>query len=383
MSEKHGKNTKKIIPIILCGCLIITAAIFGLACPGGIGSIKDYSEDKRLNEKISSMSVDEKVGQMFMGCFYNELPSQETIDKYHMGFVLLFKNSFKDMDKNSLPETLTLLKKNSKSNPVFAVDEEGGTVNRLSSFPQFREKPFTSPRKLYETGGMEAVLSETVEKNQLLSDMGIDMNLAPVCDISLSPNDFMYSRSLGQNETITSEYVTSVTKLCNKKGIISALKHFPGYGNAADTHKGLVKDERSLDEFKEKDLLPFKAGINAGAPAVLISHNIINTMDENHPASLSPEIHQMLRNKMNFDGIIITDDLSMEAIDQFSDGKNPAVAAILAGNDLLCTGDFNTQYNSVLKAIDEGTITENRIDDSVKRILKCKEAIGKKTTTKP
>ena len=137
-------------------------------------------------------------------------------------------------------------------------------------------------------------------------------------------------------------------------------------------YKGLAVDRRSMKQLESNDLLPFKAGIDAGAPAVLVSHNIVKAIDDNLPASLSPAVHRLLREKLDFGGVIITDDLSMDAIDNYFPETNSAVTAILAGNDILCTGNYKNQYAAVLDAVKKGDISENRIDTSVKKILRWK-----------
>ena len=370
---KRKRNIKKTVILFICaGIAMLAAGLILLRSETVQDKLHESAIEKKTDEIMKGMSEEEKVGQLFMGCFYSSLPGADEIEEYHLGSILLFKESFKNMDKTSLAAHLKKIRKECFIPPVIAVDEEGGTVNRLSAYTAFRNKPFQSPRSLYQSGGMEALISDAHEKNALLKEAGIDMNLAPVCDISQNPENFMYQRSLGEDEKITSEYAASIVKACNEDGIICTLKHFPGYGNSDDTHKGLVVDQRPLDTFKNRDFLPFEAGIDAGAPAVLVSHNIISEIDGNYPASLSEKTHRILREDMNFDGVIVTDDLSMEAISQYTDGKDAAVAAVLAGSDILCTGDFKTQYHNVLSAVKDGTISAKRLDESVKRILTLK-----------
>lgn len=156
----------------------------------------------------------------------------------------------------------------------------------------------------------------------------------------------------------------------------SVLKHFPGYGNNTDTHTGIAIDKRSLESFRQNDFLPFESGIEAGATVVLVSHNIVNSIDSEHPASLSAAAHNILREELGFDGLIITDDLYMDAIRQYTYGEEAAVMAVMAGNDLLCCTDYETQYPAVLQAVKEGKITEERINESVLRILQTKIDMG-------
>ena len=161
-----------------------------------------------------------------------------------------------------------------------------------------------------------------------------------------------------------------------QEGIGSVLKHFPGYGNNSDTHTGIAHDERSFDTFSDSDFIPFQAGIDAGADMVLVSHNIVSCMDSEKPASLSPTVHDILRNRLGFDGVIMTDDLSMDGIRDFTDDQQAAVMAVLAGNDLICCTDYQTQIPAVIEAAASGEISEQMIDEAVMRILKMKQSLG-------
>lgn len=328
------------------------------------------------DEMLDNMTLEEKVGQMFMGCFYQGTPSPQTVAEYHLGGAVLFHASFENTPPETLCEQLNAIDEANSINPIIAVDEEGGSVVRVSANPLYRSEPFQSPRILFAAGGMNAVIAETHEKNQLLLQLGIDMNLAPVIDISQNPTDYMYERSLGQNAKTTSLYASKTVTACIEDGIGCCLKHFPGYGTAADTHNGIATDSRSLEQIKEVDMRPFSAGIDAGAHAILVSHNIVSSLDRDFPASLSGEVHRILRNEMGFNGVIITDDLSMGAITQFSPDSNSAITAITAGNDILCTGDYANQFRAVLDAVRDGTIPEKRIDRSVRRILRLKLTLG-------
>ena len=156
----------------------------------------------------------------------------------------------------------------------------------------------------------------------------------------------------------------------------SVLKHFPGYGNNQDTHTGAAVDQRPYETFESSDFLPFQAGIQAGADAVLVSHNIVTSMDESLPASLSPAVHRVLRDTLGFDGVILTDDLAMEAAAQYAQDGSVAVLAVQAGNDMIVTTDFETQIPQVIAAVEEGTIPMEQIDQSEARVLSWKYDLG-------
>lgn len=154
------------------------------------------------------------------------------------------------------------------------------------------------------------------------------------------------------------------------------LKHFPGYGNNVDTHTGIAYDNRSYETFQTNDFLPFIAGIKAGANSILVSHNIVKSMDDTMPASLSSNVHKILREELAFDGVIMTDDLSMDAITKLTGSVAAAITAINAGNDLLIATDYKTQIPAVIEAVNKGDIKEETIDDAVLRVLKWKVTLG-------
>ena len=205
--------------------------------------------------------------------------------------------------------------------------------------------------------------------------MGLNVNMAPVCDISADPADFMYKRSPGGDAAQTAEIAAAVIEETAAFGVGSVLKHFPGYGKAVDTHTGMAYDYRSYEETAGWDLVPFQAGIDSGAEFVMLSHIIASSVDPLKPASVSPKSAALLRS-MGFDGVIITDDLAMEGITDFTENGCAALDAILAGCDMVCCSNWKEQYPAVLAACGDGRITESRLDESVRRILRTKLALG-------
>lgn len=328
-----------------------------------------------IREMISAMSLQERVGQLFLArC--DDTVALVDIETYHLGGFVLFGRDFEGQTPDSLREKLSAYQAISSLPLLIAVDEEGGTVTRISANPAFRATRFPSPRSLYQSGGMEAVMVCEKEKCLLLSSLGINVNLAPVCDITTDPNAFLFSRSLGQSPEITADFIRDTVREMNSNRIGSCLKHFPGYGNNADTHIGIATDSRSLTELEYYDLIPFTAGIEAGADAILVSHTIVEALDPQNPASLSPGVHQYLRKEMGFAGVIVTDDLVMQAItDQYGTGE-AAVLAVLAGNDLLCSTEYRTQYDAVYAAVLDGRIDIDILNAAVRNILEWKMKLG-------
>ena len=223
---------------------------------------------------------------------------------------------------------------------------------------------------------MEWVISMEEEKAQLLTRLGINVNLAPVCDITTDPAAFMYDRSFGQEPEITAQFISQAVQTMHKYGLGSALKHFPGYGDNTDTHTGIAVDSRSLESLEGRDLIPFRSGIEAGCGAILVSHTIVECLDADHPASLSPAVHQYLRTEMGFEGVILTDDLVMQAITSLYGAGEAAVLAVLAGNDLLCSTDYAVQYEAVLAAVLSGRIDFDTLNNAVRNVLQWKQELG-------
>ena len=335
--------------------------------------------EQRLNERIAGMTLEEKVGQLFfVRC--PETGAAEDVKNYHLGGLLLFGRDYKDADGNWLSAddfTAKLASYQAAADiPLFiGSDEEGGTVTRASKNPNLFSAPLPSPQELYTAEGMDGLLSTTRTYNEQLKALGINVNFAPVCDVSTDKNDFIYARSFGKDAQTTADYIAKAVTEYEAAGVACVLKHFPGYGSNADTHTGIAVDQRPMETFETSDLLPFKAGIEAGTPFVLVSHNIVNCMDPELPASLSPAVHEVLRETLGFDGIVITDDLAMDAVKQYANGE-AAVLAVLAGNDMLITSDYQNDIPAVLAAVADGRIAEREIDAHVLRILRYKQAQG-------
>ena len=328
-----------------------------------------------VRQMISDMSLEQRVGQLFLARCNAETAAMD-VQQYHLGGLVLFGNDFENQTPDSMAQTISGYQNAAEKPLLIAVDEEGGDVTRISQFSAFRDKRFSSLRKRYGQGGLEAVLTEEEEKCRLLSDLGINVNLGPVCDISTDPDAFMYSRSLGQDAQTTAEVTASTVNLMNAFSIGSVLKHFPGYGNNADTHTGIAVDSRPLESLKENDLIPFTAGIQAGCGAVMVGHIIVEALDPDYPASLSPAVHRYLREELGYSGVIMTDDLVMQAItDQYGAGE-AAVMAVLAGNDLLCSTEYAVQYEAVLQAVLDGRIDIDVLNSAVRNVLEWKISLG-------
>ena len=318
---------------------------------------------------LRDMTTEEKVGQLFLArC--PDIHAVGDVSRYHLGGYILFGRDFENKTREQVVQAIDSYQAEARIPMLIAVDEEGGIVCRVSS--HFRDSRFPSPRKLYAQGGLDLILETEAEKCLLLRDFGIQVNAAPVCDITTDPNAFMYSRSLGQSPEETGRFVAGVVDVMQEYQIGGILKHFPGYGNNTDTHTGIAVDNRTLSELESVDLIPFAAGIEAGCGAIMVSHTFVNCLDSVYPASLSPAVHQYMRTSMGFDGVIVTDDLVMQAITDLYGAGEAAVLAILAGNDLLCSTEYQVQYAAVLEAVQSGRISAEQLDQAVLRVLNWK-----------
>lgn len=343
-------------------------------------------EEAALLALLEDMTLEEKTGQLF----FVRVPEENAVEDvmiYHLGGYLLFGRDTQGKTANELIQTIASYQAAAELPLLIGVDEEGGTVVRVSSNPHLRSKKFSSPGKLWKQG-LDALLRETREKSILLKSLGFNVNLAPVADVSTNSGDFIYDRTTGMDAEETADYTARVTEAQSFYGLGSVLKHFPGYGNNKDTHTGVAVDERSMEKFLEQDFLPFQAGIAVEEtvwpsgelrrlrPAVLVSHNIVNCMDPDLPASLSPEVHRILREDLGFDGVVMTDDLAMDAVKAYAAEGNVAVMSIQAGNDLVVTTDYRTQIPRVVQAVKDGALEEEAVDAACLRVLRWKLELG-------
>lgn len=331
------------------------------------------SPNERTAALLAQMTPEEKAGQVVLGRF-PESSEVEQAQTYHLGGYTLFAEDFKDVTPEQAAERSARLQQAMPLGMLLAADEEGGSIVRLSKFPQYRAEPFPAPQDALENGGLAGVAADAAEKAALLRSAGLNMNLAPVCDLPRSADDYIAPRAFGTDEPQVSAAVGAAAASYAENGLICTLKHFPGYGDNADTHTGISIDKRPLEELERLDLKPFAAGIAAGAPVVMVSHNIVECLDDSLPASLSPQSYAKLRD-MGFGGVIMTDDLSMKAVDGFCE-DNAAVTAFLAGADLLCCTDYAQAVQALTAAVDDGRISAQRLDESVTRILLMKIEYG-------
>ncbi|MCI8617850.1 MAG: beta-hexosaminidase [Clostridia bacterium] len=343
------------------------------------GIFGEYYE--KAEQKLETLTIEEKIAQLFV--IGNSANTDYTeLQKYQFGGYLFFKEFFNEKTEKQVKNKIEQYQKASKIPLLMAVDEEGGIVVRISNNKNLSATPFKASSQIYNNGGFEAIKQDTINKSNFLNNLGINLNFAPVVDIANNPKDYMYSRSLQQDKDKTAIFAKTVIEASKGLGVSYTLKHFPGYGNNADTHIGSSIDKRTYEDIYNNDLEPFRAGIEAGAECVMVSHNIVTSIDDKNQASISSKVHTLLRDELNFKGIIITDALNMGAIRDENTIEDAIAKAITAGNDMIILSiDKNTTdkdgskityqrvINAVKNALNNKEIKQEIIDEAVTRIL--------------
>ena len=337
-------------------------------------SIEEYKKTI-AEELLESMTLEEKVGQLFMCAFRGNGMSEfnsvmmKTLDNYKPSGIVLFSENV--VSKTQVSELIADLKNYSKVPMFIAVDEEGGRVSRLG---RLYDEKIPAPGSVVSA---QDALWRGLELGRRLNELGFNMNFAPVADIHTNPeNTVIGDRAFSDNPETAAEYVSASVTGMISEGIIPVVKHFPGHGDTKeDSHYGIAVYEGDFKRLIGVEAIPFVAGIDAGAPVVMIGH--INTpliTDDRLPATFSKYlITEILRGQLGFSGVIITDAMDMGAITKYYRPGEAAVAAIEAGVDIiLMPADLDEAYNAVLEAVKSGRLTEERINESVMRILELK-----------
>lgn len=285
------------------------------------------------------------------------------------GFIFDKKNM---QSKEQVKKLLTDLQGYSEIPLILTCDEEGGRVNRLMSTVGTTQ---IGPMLSYKEEGCEVARANAKTIGTDLTACGFNMNLAPVADVWSNPeNTVIGDRAYSDDFYQAAELVASAVEGFHEAGVATTLKHFPGHGDtSADSHYGAVYVDKTLEELLEEEMIPFKAGIDAGTDAVMIGHLIVTDIDS-EPAPFSYKIvTELLREEMGFDGVVMTDGLQMKAMtDHYSSGEI-AVKSVHAGVDiLLCPQDLEGAIAALTEAVENGEITEERIEESVRRILELK-----------
>lgn len=341
---------------------------------------------QQISGIISGMTLEEKVCQLFM-----VTPEQLThvstvvqagestkasLEKYPVGGLVYFKQNI--LDEEQIKTMIANSRSYSKYPLFIGVDEEGGSlVARIANNEGFSVEKVPDMQTIGASEDYEAAYQAGRTIGSYLSELGFDMDFAPVADVLTNPNNTVIGkRSFGPDAKVDAQMAAQVVKGLKEYNIKAVLKHFPGHGGTdGDSHEAAVANERTLEQLEETEFLPFVSGIQAGAKFVMVGHiSLPEVTGDSIPATLSPAIiGGLLRERLGFDGIVITDSMSMGAITNYYTPAEAAVKVIQAGGDMiLMPADFEQAYEGVLDAVRDGTLSEERINESVYRILDCK-----------
>jgi beta-N-acetylhexosaminidase len=338
---------------------------------GGIFSA--YYE--KASATVANMTKEQMIGQMLLGVTSDSSEAVTDVNRYSLAGVLFDSECFDGKTEEEVKSAVGEVRNAGRIVPILAAQEEGGRVTTVTGHAD-TEKTFSSPRTLFEEGGIAGVEKAEDEKAEYLKSLGFNLNLAPVVDMPTSLDQIMYSRSLSSDPQLVSTYAEYVAKFNQAKGVSVALKHFPGYGTINDTYESIVTDTRDATTIRTTDYIPFKAGVAAGAHFVMVSNVVVRSIDPTHTAATSSLLHQELRGAVGFTGVIMTDIIDRTDYSEYADGRSVPVAAVLAGNDLILVRDYAAAYTAILSAVNDNTIPIDTIQKACTRVVAYKFAAG-------
>ena len=341
---------------------------------------------------IANMTLEEKIAQMFI-VLPEALVGVDTVtsageatrnalEKRPVGgFIYMEGNLQSPEEVSDMLRNLQSYSMERVNLPMFTtIDEEGGTVARINGKSGFDVPYIGDMSEIGQTGDINRAYEVGVQIGTYLSELGFNVNFAPDADVlSNTENQVVRKRSFGNNPEMVTNMALAVLEGLQSQGVHGTFKHFPGHGaTAGDTHEGYAYTNKSLEELKSYEMIPFEAGIAQNVPFIMVGHISVPTViGDNTPSSLSHTmITEVLREQMGYDGIVITDAMNMGAIVKSYSSSEAAIRTIKAGTDIvLMPADFESAYQGVLQAVKEGTISSERIDESLRRILKVKIAM--------
>lgn len=335
---------------------------------------------------LQSMTTEQKLWQLFIttpeAITHVNLATRAgeatktALQTYPVGGLCYFADNLKEAEQVKI--MLTNTQSYAAAGLFLCIDEEGGTVSRAGSNPAMEVTPIKSAAEYGAAGDAAALFADAVKLAQELKALGFNLNFAPVADLALeTESNEIGTRAYSSDPKVAAEMVAAMVSGLQEGGMLSCLKHFPGHGSAeTDSHEDTSISERTLEELQEADWVPFRSGIEKGVPFVMLSH-LTNKELSKEPASLSPEVVEYLRQELGFGGVIITDSQRMGAIANHYSSAEAAVLAMKAGADMiLMPADLQAAFDGLKAAMDEGELTEERLNESVLRILTVKYEQG-------
>lgn len=341
-------------------------------------------------ERVNAMTLEQKVAQLFVVAPESLVEgvsqvtqagdmTHEGITHWPVGGIVYFAQNLLEPAQTTdmLANVKKFYEEDGSVAPFLAVDEEGGSVVRIADNEAFAVQDVGDASALGAAGDAEAAKQAAEAIADYLTPLGFNLDFAPVADVvDPSRSDTMGLRSFSSDAAVAADMVRAEVEGFLAKNLLCCAKHFPGIGAAAgDSHDGAITIEKTAEELEQVDLVPFKAAIEAGVPLIMVGHlNLPNVIGDDTPAPLSAKVVQeLLREKLGYQGIIVTDSLAMGAIADRYTSAEAAVAALKAGCDIpLMPENFSEAYQGVLDAVAAGDLTEERINESVTRILTAK-----------
>ena len=339
-----------------------------------VTAVGNNAQTRAVADLYNGMTLEQKVGQLILAN-YDAANASDIAQTCHPAGFLLGSEDFAGKTPSILAQELSNYQSLDGVGLWLGTSEEGGSVVPVSGNSSYRAFPFYSPMQTYAAQGISGFDADTKERCALLTSMGLNLNLAPVINVSTSAADEIYPRTLGQDASTTSQYVNDVVQASLASGVQPVLKYFPSYGTTREN--GMRVDSRSTDELNSTDVVTYQAGVDAGAQAVLLSHCIVNCLDDSTPASLSVKVMNQIRSNINYGGVLIADDVNQAGLEQYCTGSlTPAVQAVVSGADLVIASDPATVYQQLYAAVQDGTISQQRLMEAVVRTLTWKQSAG-------
>ena len=356
--------------------------------PSTTESVPDVDPNlEKAQAFLETLTLEQKIGQMIFatpdslagvaGADIAGTMTRDALERYPVGGVVYFSQNIRS--ESQIVEMVKKMQEYSSIPMFMGVDEEGGRVSRLS---RVGITETLEPMATYgEAGNAETVKSVGQRLGQQLTAAGFNLNFAPVADVITNPNNTeIGDRSFSSDPKVAAEMVAAITEGLQENGVCACVKHFPGHGStSADSHNGASVSHRSLDELRATEFLPFCAGIEAGAGMVMLSHmSLPEVTGDDTPCDLSSKIvTELLREELGYKGVIVSDSHEMASITNYYDCDEAAILAVQAGCDIvLMPKSVSEAYYGIIKAVQDGELTEERINESVLRILTLKFRMG-------
>ena len=393
----------KMIQWVLAAILTLCGATMLTSCTNDDDPVTPPTDE--VEAQLQKMTLREKVGQLFYvrpecldTTIHFNLPSTVDVsaddikeiklqavnatmldvnEKYPVGGIILYAHNIEDEAQLAafIPQIRAL-----KGSPLLCIDEEGGRVARIGNNENFQVEKFESMGAIGATGDPQNAYHCGNTIGTYLRRYGFDIDFAPVADVNTNPENIVIgARAFSDNPEVASPMVVNYLQGLKDAGITGCIKHFPGHGDTqADTHYGYAQSQKTWDEIRDCEMVTFKAGIQWGCQLIMTAHiGLPNVTGSDIPSTMSPLILQdKLRGELGYQNIIITDGMEMGAITQQYTSGEAAVCSILAGVDIVLGPKYFVEaFDAVMKAVEQGTISEERINQSVRRILRLKRAM--------